>query len=178
MRFQQEQGQCLVEAQRRKAERREDLLRVAGASGIPRTYFGNPTRWNEVARESLSYEPERALVAMLRDVARTVRLRGTKAQQQNVRRAITLYIGRTLLNECLEPLGPQDEPGTVLELYQESVKEIGEAECATAQALQAPNPNNDERAARELEEAAVATNEAAKSLRARIEKALTGVRAW
>lgn len=167
MRYQQEMGQKLVDTQRRKMERREDLLRVAGAMGIPRAKLSNPDRWQEVARPELSYEPDRALVEMLRDVARTTKRLGTLAQQQSVRRAITLYIARTLLNECLEPLGQEDYSGRVLELYQGATKEYSEEQCAVAVALQAPNPNNDETAAREAEEAGLAAETLAVSLRER-----------
>lgn len=182
MRYQHEMGEQMESAHRRKAERREDLLRIAGAMGIPRTNLSTPSRWTEVARESLSYEPDRALVAMIRDVARTARQRCTPAQQQAVRRAITLYIGRTLLNDCLEPLGPQEHyTGSVLQLFNETVKETGEAECALAQAIQAPNPHTEATAARELEEAAVVTGRAAESLRERAARkwdSITNGRMW
>ena len=175
MRFKQEMGAQLESTQRRKAERREDLLRIAGATGISRTNLNNPTRWNEVARGEMSYEPDRALVAMVRDVARTARQRCTTAQQQAVRRAITLYCCRTLLNEMLEPLGAEDYKGNVIELFQASVKEQSDAECAAAIALQAPHPENDQRAAREFEEAAEADKKMAETLRERMSRAIRNI---
>lgn len=175
MKFQREQGDKLVDAQHRKAERREDLLRIVGSMGISRSNLTNPMRWNEVARSEMSYEPDRALVAMIRDVARTARQRCTKAQQQAVRRAITLYVCRTLYNEVMEPLGTEDHSGDVLTLYCEKEREESEADSAIAVSLQAPNPTNDERAAREVEEAAIATKRVADSLRERAKRAAQAV---
>lgn len=171
MKYQQQQGTDLVSAQKRKSVRRDDLLRIPGAMGIHRTNLTNPDRWNEVARGELSYEPDRALVAMVRDVCRTARTKCTLAQQQAVRRAVTLYCTVTLLDEMLEPLGPVSNEGNMVELFQEAEKEQTEAICAEAVDLQAPSPTNDERAAREFEEAAIADKRMAESLKQRAMKA-------
>jgi hypothetical protein len=171
MKSHQRIADTMGQTQKRKEIRRDDLLRVAGAMGIPRERLANPDRWTELARGSMSYEPDRALVAMVRDVCRTARLKSTLPQQQAVRRAVTLYCCKTLLNEMLEPLGltPVSEP--VVQLFQEATKEQAEADCAAAIALQAPTPTNDEKAAREFEEAAIVDEELARGLRARCRQA-------
>lgn len=177
MRYNRDMGRQLEDSQTRKRMRRDDLLKVADTSGLSKSDLANPTPWYELGRGQMWFEPDRRLVAMVRDVARKARERSTISQQRDLRTAVSLYCLR-LRDEMLEPLGPEESSTDVVELFSNTEKEHSEAICAGAQALQAPNPQTDERAAREFEEAALAHKQTAEGLRNRIRRTLGDLRQW
>jgi hypothetical protein len=173
----------LCEAQKRKQVRRDDLLLIASATRMKRTeVVSNPTnlrRWNDVARDPAeSFEPDAALVEMVRDVVRNARRRCTPDQQRAVMQAVMLYCCCTLLDQMLEPLGDLSTQSNVLELFTETENENAEAISAIARDLQAPTAVNDVVAARECEKLADDAKRVATGLRARAQRAFDSAKQW
>lgn len=176
MKSQQENETDLHKVQRLWTERRDDFMFILKSSGFERTQLNEEWSWNNVANGRL--DPDGKTVSMIRALCRKARLRSTYTQRQALRRAVMLYCSRTLYNQMIEPMGSEDMTCDVVSLFQNKAKEEAEADSALAVSLQAPNPQNDERAAREVEEAALATARVAESLRARAARAFNEVVRW
>jgi hypothetical protein len=111
----------LFEAQRRrKSDIQTDLLRIVDGEGTlkNRKLLQNPGPWNESARGSLPYEPFEKGVLMLRDAARTARIKGNSSEQDQTRaniRAFLATIERFALEELPENIDADPIPLMLLE---------------------------------------------------------------
>lgn len=153
-----------------KARRLDDLhtalLQIGKDAGFPLSYLQNVTPWYNAGKNPEEYEPLRPYAKeqdMLRDLVATVARIGTAEQRDAVRRAVCRYF-EIRKEDALEMIGTESEADLVA-LTLESEREIGEARCATIQALTSQTPESFANAERENEEAESVIDQLGSTLR-------------
>lgn len=130
-----------AEQARRLDDLQNALLQIAKDAGFPLSYLQNVTPWYNAGKNPEEYEPLRPYVKeqdMIRDLVATAARIGTVQQRDAVRRAVCRYYDAKK-EDALEMIGTESEADLVA-LTLESERQIGEARCATIEAIASQTP--------------------------------------